>query len=52
MSKPKKSPVKVIPVARICMRCTHQWYSRGPHKPKACPKCKQYTWDTPPTRRA
>ena len=30
-----------------CLRCGHKWRPRGESKPKSCPNCKQYSWDTP-----
>jgi predicted Zn-ribbon and HTH transcriptional regulator len=30
-----------------CERCQHEWFPRGPVKPKVCPKCKSPYWDTP-----
>ena len=32
----------------ICKRCDYIWTPRDPKtKPKACPKCKRYDYDTP-----
>lgn len=28
-----------------CLRCNHQWYPRGPKRPRACGKCKSFYWD-------
>ena len=30
-----------------CKRCGYAWMARGQNKPKSCPACKQYRWDTP-----
>lgn len=31
-----------------CRRCGHQWTQRYINaKPKCCPACKSYRWDTP-----
>lgn len=31
----------------ICVRCGHGWESRIAEKPRACPSCKSYKWETP-----
>jgi predicted Zn-ribbon and HTH transcriptional regulator len=30
-----------------CIRCGHEWISRGKKKPMTCPKCRSPYWDTP-----
>ena len=32
-----------------CLKCGNEWDSTLKH-PKACPKCKSYTWDKPRKR--
>lgn len=29
-----------------CNLCEHEWDSRISGKPKVCPKCKRYDWET------
>ena len=33
-----------------CLRpeCGNEWFPRSEQKPKVCPKCKSYKWDTTP----
>jgi predicted Zn-ribbon and HTH transcriptional regulator len=31
-----------------CVRCSYEWRSRLPHRPRQCPKCKSKRFDTPP----
>lgn len=30
-----------------CKRCKYEWNARISRKPKACPNCKRYDWDSP-----
>lgn len=27
--------------------CNHEWVPRSDRRPRVCPKCKRYDWDTP-----
>lgn len=47
MSK-KMSAKKVKALACHCERCGHDWQAKGGggKKPKSCPACKQYGWET------
>jgi len=30
----------------FCKRCDYKWIPRITEKPKRCPRCKSYYWDT------
>ena len=30
-----------------CKRCGHEWQTRAPGMPQACPACKTYRWMEP-----
>ena len=34
---------KELKIIRVCLRCTHKWFSRVAN-PAVCPKCKSYYW--------
>jgi rubrerythrin len=38
--------IQVLVSDWTCKKCGHKWISRIQTKPKACPSCKAYRWDT------
>jgi hypothetical protein len=39
-----------IPLLK-CMYCGNEWIPRSTKKPKVCPKCKRYGWETGQTKK-
>lgn len=34
-----------------CLHCHHLWTPRSEEKPVVCPRCKNYSWDKPLTKK-